>query len=59
MIQITKFIEPDDIMWHNGEEITGLQWIEIEMLRIERKTGKKTHKKEKRGKIAIFRERIK
>ena len=59
MIQITKFMDPDEFMWYNGEQISTLQWLEIERARIERKTGKRAYIQSKRGKKAIFREKMK
>ena len=59
MIQITKYMDPYETMWYNGEQISVLQWLEIERARVERDTGKKAYIQSKRCKKAIFREKIK
>jgi len=59
MIQITKFMNPDDFIWSSGIKITIMEWAEIQRRRIEQKTGKQTYIKTRDGKIAIYRERLK
>ena len=58
MIQITKYMDPDETVWHEGRPMSVLEWIEIERTRITEKSGKETLVKTKRGKMAIFRERM-
>jgi hypothetical protein len=59
MIQITKFMNPDESIWSSGMKLTIIEWVEKQRKMIEEKTGKKTYIKTKNGKIAIYRERLK
>jgi|2_EtaG_2_1085320.scaffolds.fasta_scaffold270615_1 hypothetical protein len=59
MIQITKFLNPDEIMWRNNRKISILEWMEIERKKIQKKTRRKTKIVTLNGKVAIFRDRIK
>ena len=59
MIQITRYMDPDELIWFKGKYITISEWTEIEARRISKKTGKETSIKHKAGKIAIYRERLK
>ena len=57
MIQITKWLEPDDDTWYEGKYITVLEWLMVEKERLaKQKVIIKTNSK---GYKAIFRERIK
>tara|TARA_R100001594_G_C3959610_1_gene245019 strand:+ start:376 stop:537 length:162 start_codon:yes stop_codon:yes gene_type:complete len=51
-------MDPDETVWHEGRPMSVLEWIEIERTRITEKSGKETLVKTKRGKMAIFRERM-
>ena len=60
MIQITKWLNPDEEMWYRGTYITVLEWLMIEKEKITRLTGKTTTiRTNSEGAKAIFRQRIK
>ena len=60
MIQITKWLDPDDETWYRGTYITVLEWLMIEKESISRLTGKiTTIRTNLEGAKAIFRKRIK
>ena len=60
MIQITKWIAPDEETWYKGTFITNLEWLMIEKERLNKDTGKTIIiKTDEEGNKAIFRERIK
>ena len=60
MIQITKWINPDDTTWYKGTYITNLEWLMIEKQRLKKIVLKKVViKTNSDGYKAIFRERIK
>ena len=60
MIQITKWLNPDEEMWYKGTLITNLEWLIIEKQRLSKLTGKRvTIQADPSGSKAIFRERIK
>ena len=60
MIQITKWLNPEDEMWYRGTYITILEWLIIEKEHIANRTGKiKTIRTNSEGAKAIFRKRIK
>ena len=60
MIQITKWIIPDEETWYKETYITNLEWLMIEKKRIADLTGKKVIiKTNSEGNKAIFRERLK
>ena len=60
MIQITKWIKPDEETWYEKTYITNLEWLMIEKKRIADFTGKKVIiKTNSEGNKAIFRERLK
>ena len=60
MIQITKWIIPDEETWYEKTYITNLEWLMIEKERIADFTGKKVIiKTNSEGNKAIFRERLK
>jgi len=60
MIQITKWLNPDDETWYRGTYITILEWLMIEKEHIARVSGKSTSiKTNSEGAKAVFRQRIK
>ena len=60
MIQITKWLNPDDETWYRGTYITILEWLMIEKESISRLTGKTTTiRTNEEGAKAVFRKRIK
>ena len=60
MIQITKWLNPEDETWYKGTYITVLEWLMIEKEKIARLTGKITIiKTNQDGAKAVFRKRIK
>ena len=60
MIQITKWIAPDEETWYKGTFITNLEWLIIEKERLSKHTGKRVIiEPDDKGNKAIFRERIK
>ena len=60
MIQITKWLIPDEETWYQGTYITVLEWLMIEKEHLANHTGKKVIiKTDSKGHKAIFRERLK
>ena len=60
MIQITKWLNPEDETWYKGTYITILEWLMIEKEQIARRTGKiTTIETNSEGAKAVFRKRIK
>ena len=60
MIQITKWLNPNEDTWYQGSYITVLEWLIIENKRLHEVTKKKVIiKTNSKGYKAIFRERIK
>ena len=60
MIQITKWLDPNDETWYRGTYITVLEWLMIEKEHISNLTGKDTTiRTNPEGHKAIFRKRIK
>ena len=60
MIQITKWLNPNDETWYKGKYITILEWLMIEKEHIASITGKNTIiKTNSEGAKAIFREKLK
>ena len=60
MIQITKWLVPDEDTWYQCTYITNLEWLMIEKQYLANLTGKKVIiKTDSKGRKAIFRERIK
>ena len=60
MIQITKWLNPDDETWYRGTYISVLEWLMIEKESISRLTGKiATIRTNPEGAKAVFRKRIK
>ena len=60
MIQITKWLEPNEDTWYQGTYITVYEWLIIEKERLTKITKKKVIiKTDPKGYKAIFRERLK
>ena len=60
MIQITKWLNPNDETWYRGTYITVLEWLMIEKESISKLTGKTTTiRTNEEGAKAVFRKRIK
>ena len=60
MIQITKWLDPEDETWFRGTYITNSEWLMIEKEHIANLTGKTTTiRTDSEGNKAIFRKRIK
>tara|TARA_Y100000310_G_scaffold172328_1_gene172461 strand:- start:322 stop:504 length:183 start_codon:yes stop_codon:yes gene_type:complete len=60
MIQITKWIKPNEETFYRGTYITNYEWLTIEKERLADITNKKVIiKTNSQGYKAIFRERIK
>ena len=60
MIQITKWLNPDEETWYRGTYITVLEWLMNEKEKIARLTGKTvTIRTNSDGAKAVFRQRIK
>ena len=60
MIQITKWLNPEEETWYKGTYITVLEWLMIEKEKIARLTGKTTTIiTNSEGAKAVFRQRIK
>ena len=60
MIQITKWLDPEDETWFRGTYITNSEWLMIEKEHIAKLTGKiTTIRTNSEGHKAIFRKRIK
>ena len=60
MIQITKWIDPNEETWYKGTYITNFEWLMIEKERLSDLTSKKVIiKTNSKGNKAIYRERLK
>ena len=60
MIQITKWLIPDEETWYQGTYITVLEWLMIQKENLANLTGKKVIiKTDSKGNKAVFREKIK
>ena len=60
MIQITKWLVPDEETWYKGAYITVLEWLMIQKEHLANFTGKKVIiKTDSKGNKAVFREKIK
>ena len=60
MIQITKWLIPDEETWYQETYITVLEWLMIQKEHLSNLTGKKVIiKTDSRGNKAIFREKLK
>ena len=60
MIQITKWINPDEETWYQGTYITNLEWLMIQKEHLSNLTDKNVIiKTNSEGAKAVFRQRIK
>ena len=60
MIQITKWLEPNENTWYQGTYITVYEWLIIQKEYLANLTGRKVIiKTDSKGHKAIFRERLK
>ena len=60
MIQITKWLIPDEVTWYQGTYITVLEWLIIQKEYLANLTNKKVIiKTDSKGNKAIFREKLK
>tara|TARA_R100001082_G_C4274146_1_gene121058 strand:+ start:334 stop:522 length:189 start_codon:yes stop_codon:yes gene_type:complete len=60
MIQITKWLDPNDETWYKGKYITTYEWLMIEKERLFKLTNKQVViETNSDGAKAIFREKIK
>ena len=60
MIQITKWLDPNEETFYKGTYITNFEWLMIEKEHLSTVTGKKVIiKTNSKGYKAIFRERLK
>ena len=60
MIQITKWLIPDEVTWYQGTYITVLEWLIIQKEHLANLTSKKVIiKTDSKGNKAIFRDRLK
>ena len=60
MIQITKWINPDEETWYQETYITNLEWLMIQKEHLSKLTSKKVViKTDSKGYKAVFRGRIK
>ena len=60
MIQITKWLNPDNETWFKGTYITNFEWLAIEKERLSKITNKRvTIQTNPDGEKAIFREKLK
>ena len=60
MIQVTKWLDPNEYTWHDGQFIKVGEWLVLESGEVELQTGKKTViQTDADGGQAIFREKIK
>ena len=60
MIQITKWLDPEDETWYRGTYITTYEWLIIQKKRIAKITGKaSTIRTNPEGYKAVFRKRLK
>ena len=60
MIQITKWLIPDEVTWYQGTYITILEWLIIQKEHLANLTSKKVIiKTDSKGNKAIFREKLK
>ena len=60
MIQITKWLYPDEETWYRGTYITVFEWLMIQKERIAKITGKaSTIRTNPEGYKAVFRKRLK
>ena len=58
MIQVTRWLEPEELVYHRGRYITIQKWIYIEADRIKKSVGVKTYVQSLGGQLSIFRDKI-
>ena len=58
MIQVTRWLEPEELVYHKGRYITIKKWIYIEADRIKESIGVKTYVQSLGGQLSIFRDKI-
>ena len=59
MIQITTWIEPNERVWHKNKLVPAFVWLEQLKVKLEKLTHKKCEIRTDKGKLALFRERLK
>ena len=59
MIRITKWLRLDEEVWHRNKSMSAFEWLQLEKDRLSKLTQKKCVIKTDKGKLALFRERIK
>ena len=59
MIQITKWIRPNDKVWCKDKLVPAFDWLTDLQVRLEKLTHKKCEIRTDNGLIALFRERLK
>ena len=59
MIQVTRWLEPEELVYHKRRYITIQKWIYIEADRIKKSVGVKTYVQSLGGQLSIFRDKIK
>ena len=58
MIQVTRWLDPEELVYHNGRFIKIKEWIYIESKRITEATNVKTFVKSYGDQLSIFRNKI-
>ncbi len=58
MIQVTRWIDPEELVFHKGTYIKAKIWIYIEASRISKDAGVKTYVREIGDQLSIFREKL-
>tara|TARA_R100001510_G_C7569294_1_gene146323 strand:+ start:384 stop:563 length:180 start_codon:yes stop_codon:yes gene_type:complete len=58
MIQITSWIELNEKVWHKGKPVPAFVWLEKLKVKLEKLTHKKCEIRTDKGKVALFRERL-
>ena len=58
MIQITTWMEPSEKVWHKGNPVSAFLWLEKLKNKLEKLTHKKCEIRTDKGKVALFRERL-
>ena len=58
MIQITRWLEPEELVYHEKRFIKTKKWIYIEADRIKESIGVKTYVQSLGGQLSIFRDKI-
>ena len=59
MIQVTRWLDPEELVYHEKRFIKTKEWIYIEAKRIKKATGVKTSVESNGDQLAIFRNKIK